>query len=296
MMPLETVLTPNEVKHRFYRDDADFLSAVEAAFGRWGGASRIAGWLWNAAALILRPDAIAGGQAGYVFPMLRRHGFEPLVVRAVHVGAARAEALWRYQFNVATPERRALLGRVMSMGEALYLIVRDRTTRMCAPATVHLTYLKGTAVISRRKPGHLRTVAGPAVANLLSYVHVSDDPADMLREMAVLFDRVAVVEILTELEAGIDRTGAAMREIRRLETLVPTDVLTLEDAALAMAHLGQHGLALWSEWRDIVARAKTCRSFVTGESYAGRDATIPDDKELSLPLDAHLVFPELGPR
>jgi len=296
MIPLETVLTPNAIKHHFYRNDANFLSSVEAAFGRWGAASSIAGKLWNVAALILRPDAIAGGVARNVFPMLRRHGFEPVVVRSVHVGATRAESLWRYQFNVATPQRQALLGRVMSMGESLYLIVRDRSIRVCAPATVHLTYLKGTAVVSRRKPGHLRTIAGPGVANLLSYVHVSDDPADMLREMAVLFDQAAVIEILAELEAGIDRTGVAMCAIARLEAQVPANALISEDAAPSSVNFGERDRALWSDWRDIVAQAKNCRSFITGESYAGRDATIPDDKELSLPLDGHLVFPELGPR
>ncbi|WP_186237714.1 nucleoside-diphosphate kinase [Burkholderia gladioli] len=296
MLPLETVLTPNRIKHRYYWADADFRHAMEVIRGHWICTDRIIHRLWNYAALILRPDAIAGGQSAAVLPMLRQHGFIPVAVKRVHVGASRAEALWRYQFNVATPERRSVLKHLMSMGDSVYLIVRDDTVRTSAPATVHLTYLKGTAVIERRKPGHLRTVAGPAVANIFSYVHVSDDPADVLREMAVLFDDFSIRALLAQIDSGVDRSAEAYAALRELQSLVPKNALFHDVGASIDRAVDEDKWRIASEWRDLVERAKRVRSFMTGESYAGADATIPDDTELSLPLDGHLVFAELGPR
>lgn len=290
--PLEIVLTPNAIKARMYAQDRNFTDALATVQGYWGCRQRLCDHLWNTSALILRPDAIVGGQARAVFPMLRQHGLIPAAVLPLQVGVQQVTDLWRYQLNVATPQRRELLQRIMTMGQSAYILLRDHTQRTSAPSTVHLTYLKGTAVISRRKPGHLRTVAGPAVSTITSYVHVSDDPADMLREMDVLFDRPAQLQLLAQLDARIDRTWEALHLVHALERRAPINAL-IDDAPLpADAQLA--GLA--RRWREIVAQAKVAPSFITGESYAGKDAIIPDDKELSLPLDPHLIFADLGPR
>jgi hypothetical protein len=308
--PFATCLTPNTVKHDIYRSDPDFVRAIDVVQSRWTTTGQRYGYLWNTASLLLRPDAIAGGRAASIFPMLREHGILPTVVRAVRLRPPQtAAALWRYQANVATSERLRLLELIMASGPSVYVLVHDARPRTAAPATVHLTYLKGTAIVANRRQRHLRTLAGPPIANILTYVHVSDDPADLLREMAVLFDRATVVGIFAELEACQDRTVEALALIGRLERAVPCGMLGKDADELLRNAIAQavldHGrpdgaaseeVLLRRRWREIVERAKKCRSFITGERYDPKDATVPDDKKLSLPLDAALIFSDLGAR
>jgi len=287
---LRTVLTPNDIKHRVYRLDPDFQEMVELSRGFWPDTAAFGDMLWNTASLLLRADAIVGRQAAAVLPVLRDLGFVPVVARQVAPELAQTSRLWRYQLNVSTPERQRLLQRLMSAGPSIYLLFRDLSVRTSAPATVHMTYLKGTAILANRRRWHLRTLAGPRVANLLSYVHVSDDPADLLREMRVLFDAQRCRSILSELQAGQDRTSAALRLLADLEAATPRDLLEGQ----APPRPGEAPAV--AEWREIIRLAKDCPMFVGGDSYRGRDAIVPDDKELSLPLDGHLIFRELGPR
>ena len=301
---IEKYLTPNPIKTKIFQTDTNFLTSMAVASGFWTSSDRLLDALWNNAALLLRPDAIVGGRCSTILPVLREHGFIPSVVREVSLSIPQTRALWRYQSNVATSERLALLDLLMTTGPSIYIVLHDTRFRLMAPGTVHLTYLKGTAIVDNRKPGHLRTVAGPRIANLLSYVHVSDDPADMLREMSVLFDQRAIHNIVGELDKKEDRTDEALNLITKLSRDVPIDALTrgaLEltgdsDGADAMREESPNILEARRRWNQIVKFARTCKSFHGGETYQGKEAIIPDDKWLSLPLDSHLIFTELGPR
>ncbi|WP_316192493.1 MULTISPECIES: nucleoside-diphosphate kinase [unclassified Bradyrhizobium] len=293
---LVNVLTPNVVKRRVYLRDSEFNRAIEAARNYWLDPARMHDCLWNSAALLLRPDAIAGRQSTRIFAMLRLHGFIPVAAQEVQVRCSQVEELWKYQFNVATAERRSLLKRLLAISPSVYIMLHDVKWRSSAPATVHLTYLKGTAVVANRKRWHLRTLAGPPIANLLSYVHVSDEPADVLREMAVLFDVPTQISMFQQLDAGVDRTTEAMTLIRKLEALAPRDALTGMGQPSFGDEQNLEVQKLRRGWKDIVERARVCRSFVSGETYVGKEAIVPDDKELALPLDGHLIFQELGPR
>lgn len=296
---LVTLLSPNVIKHRVYARDRAYLDSATMFRERWTADRDLEDVLWNYATMLLRPDAIAGRRSAAVFPMLREHGLYPVAARPVNVTPAMTEEMWKYQFNVATPERRQLLKRIFATGAAVYVVLRDDKPRDLAPATVHVTYLKGTAIVKNRRRWHLRTVAGPHIANLLSYVHVSDDPIDLVREMAVLFDAPQRHALLSEIDAGEDRTAEAIALIHRMEILAPQEALSPEPAMLL--DMDPEGRAsfehrLLREWQSIVREALGTRSFVTGETYNTMDALVPDDKRLSLPLDAHLIFHELGPR
>jgi hypothetical protein len=191
----------------------------------------------------------------------------------------------------------------MAIGDSIYMLLRDETRRACAPATVHLNYLKGTAIPGRRRPYHLRTLAGPPIATGFSYLHISDEPADVLREMRVLFGPEALREILSEFEAGGDRTSQALQLIRQVERQTPPGVLCSDPGApcsplaprfsgTSAADDAKHDLR--SDWRDLVAWGVKMTNFVGGDSYRSEHATIPDGPELARPLDAHLLY--LGPR
>jgi hypothetical protein len=303
LVTLATCLTPNEIKERVFARDEYYTAALDDARHCWSSTSTLYEVLWNTAALILRPDAIAGGQAANVLPVLRDLGFIPVAAAAVRLSLHQTRQLWRYQANVSTPERLRLLDLIMTSGHSSYILFRDVTQRFSAPATVHMTYLKGTAIVQNRRKWHLRTLAGPKIANILSYVHVADDPADMLREAALLFPRRRWLRLMQEAAQPLDRTDHVRALLIRLQAEIPKGLLDRSVAALPASDriLNTEGLRLCERelrlrWQHIVTASERCRVFVTGNSYDGRATTVPDAKEFSLPLDGHLIFPEHGPR
>lgn len=312
VVTLETCLTPNEIKARVFARDPYYAVALEEARQCWTAAPALQRLLWNTASLILRPDAIAGGQGANILPVLRELGFIPVAAAAVRLSLYQTRELWRYQANVSTLERLRLLDLIMTSGHSLCVLFHDVTRRVSAPATVHLTYLKGTAIVKNRRKCHLRTLAGPKVANILSYVHVSDDPADVLREIALLFPGRRWLELLKAAAEALDRTEEVRSLLAHLQARQPKALLECSDTAVPVAMdrpndlewqriLNTDGVDLGEmevrrRWRHIVARSGRCQVFISGNSYDGRLTTVPDDKDLSLPLDDHLIFRELGPR
>jgi len=288
--PLASALTPNAVKSHVFRRDPAFNQGVALARELWGGCGSLHERLWNLALMLVRPDAIAAGRMRQVLPLLREHGLIPVAVRKVWLDHGQAREMWRYQANVATAGRLLLMDEIMTVGPSLAIALRDATHRVVSPATVHLTYLKGPTLALKRRPRHVRSVAGPGLANILSYIHASDEPADLLREAAILFPPAERVGFFLEAQASEDRTSEVLRAVSRLESRQPAGLLTpAEDCDPA-----EPNEPLRLCWADIVRRAKACRSFVSGETYDPRLATIPDGKDTSYPLDWSLVFSDYG--
>ena len=94
--------------------------------------------------------------------------------------------LWRYQWNMATPQRQALQEQIMTSFDSLLVIVR-RSSPIRVPTTVYLTDLKGPSLPADRKPEHLRTVLN-STNPVLNFVHTADEPADVIRELGIYFD------------------------------------------------------------------------------------------------------------
>ncbi|NPV78428.1 MAG: hypothetical protein HPY59_18885 [Anaerolineae bacterium] len=285
---LSIVLTPNSLKQQFFSNDKNYLRAMSLLSQVFNSETEKISFLWNTAALIIRPDAVAGHMARNIFPLLRRRGFFVSAFRTVKVSEEQVEDLWRYQWNVATDARQDLLKRIMGAGEALYLLFRDTSIRFSAPATVHLTHLKGTARIDSRKSGHLRTVAGPAIANVFSYLHIADDPADLLREQALLFSDREMIELMHEARMGNDKGENALESLEALERQVPEGVFSLDSLNAPLVTADDYS-EIRMKWREIIQDGLKCVNFVTGNTYNGQDAIIPDDPECSLPLDEHLL-------
>src|SRR5580658_1224326 len=227
---LVTCLTPNRIKTNVFERDENYVAALRDIRQRWTSTQMLCNMLWNTASLILRPDAVAGGQAANILPALRDLGFVPIAARSVRLSLDQTRELWRYQANVSTRERLRLLDLIMTSAPSLYILFRDATERVSAPATVHLTYLKGTAIVENRRKWHLRTMAGPKVANIVSYVHVSDDPADMVREIALLFPRRQWLDLMNEAEQATDRTEKVRSLLAALQADGPKDLLYRDNA------------------------------------------------------------------
>jgi len=251
---IENVLTLNPIKKLVYQRDPHFTEAIGTVLAAWPDERSLISLLWNHTALLLRPEAIVARRARSILPMLRAHGLIPVSARPIHITPEQGRLLWRYQANVMTRGHIVLLERLLAAGPSIYIVLKDHSERRSTPAAGHVTYLKGPTLITKRGPLHLRSLAGPAIASILSYIHASDDPADFLRELAVLFSRSAFMEILREAAAGQDRTCNALAVLKEAELHAPKDVLRS-----AADHVSRESLP---------HRAGTCCSGRTGSKFS----------------------------
>lgn len=295
---IESLLTLNPIKRVVYQRDAAFNQAIDVFLNMRSESESLISFLWNHTGVLLRPEAIVARRSRSVFPMLRAHGLIPVSARRIHLTPEQGSLMWRYQANVMTRRHYSLLQRLMSAGPSIYVILKDYSQRRRTPAAVHVTYLKGPTLKVKRQPLHLRSLAGPPIANMLSYIHASDDPADFLREMALLLPRFGFVDVLRAAAAGEDRTSEVLGLIAEAEAYAPKGVIPASHEGYGRGHdsfISSAESTLRKEWITIINSARTTSSYVTGESYDAQAAVVPDSKQYLAPLDNNLIFADIGP-
>ena len=176
---------------------------------------------------------------------------------------------------------------------------------------MHLTELKGPTDPDARVPGQLRHLLGRHTY-LLNLVHTPDEPADVLRELAIYFDAAQRAAICAQVAAGDDHRDEARALARALYAsaparsldLAPAEARLAEDVRAGLAGLGdaaraeledaldgarlgsrdsdrllraawRHGLAL-DDWSAIVAGSHLMPMRVNGRPVV-LGATSPDD-------------------
>jgi nucleoside diphosphate kinase len=187
--PLD-LLTTDPGKRRQYTTDPllrEGWATLAGVLGE-GAALRFAS---ETAIAWLRPDAAAAETIGEVAGRIEAAGFTAVGAAVVWLGRADVRTLWWWQLKRATAERLLLLDAVAALGPGLVVLYRHPDGD---PAR-RLTLLKGGNDPAGRAPDSLRSVAG-SPNRLLTMVHTSDDPADVVRELAVFLpwrERAALV-------------------------------------------------------------------------------------------------------
>lgn len=133
---------------------------------------------------VFRPDAIAFGKVRPCLRYLRRLGIVPFHLIVTDVGAAAVRRLWRYQLNAASPERLRLLDLVYEASPSIVALFRS-TGDLPLPCSVVMADAKGQADPARREGWELRSVLG-SPNRIEVYFHAADEPADVVREGAIL--------------------------------------------------------------------------------------------------------------
>ncbi|MFB7763640.1 hypothetical protein [Streptomyces xiamenensis] len=209
------------------------------------------------ALLWVRPDAFAAGGARPVIAAAGDHGLRVLAARPVRVDRAAVRALWAYMCRWATVERLWLLDAVAALGPGLLLLCADdRPVAGPEPAAVRMTAAKGSNDPRRRAGGRSLRDAGGALNRVLTMVHTADEPADVVRELAVFFpweQRGALIgEAAARLADG--RPGRWEEQARAVEAELPVLPMPREVAAAPIpdpAVLGRGTLA--QRWAALVA-------------------------------------------
>jgi len=224
-------------KRALYCRDVYFISAWIDLQGR---RSNLTTTLWPLASVIIKPDAFAARAATRVPALLAESGFRPLGAVPFRFDHHCVRESLRYILIDPDLERLAAIDAVLTAGESLYVLLRD-TTEHEGPATVRLSSLKGsTRDGAPLTPDKLRARLG-ARGSLLNFIHVADDPGDLVREIGLLFDdsaRGSLLDILCapDTQADLATVVGRMEEAAAHHDFEWRDALVRVRHAAAVAH------------------------------------------------------------
>ena len=129
---------------------------------------------------IIKPDALAAGNAGKILALLEGQGFKLRGARLVHLDAPKAEAF--YAVHRERPFFRSLVG-FMTSGPALAMALeRDN-------AVLHLREVIGATDPAEAKPGTVRKLY--AQSKERNAIHASDSPENARNEVRFFFPEIA---------------------------------------------------------------------------------------------------------
>jgi len=232
-------------KRELYATDPYFRDAWEDILALWG-AERAQSLLFDLAPVIYRPDALVARGVGRGLRATRELGFAPVACGVFRYNRLSVREGWRYQLNIATRDRIDVMDMIMPATESLYVAMKRAPSEVEVPATTCLSSFKGPSLPENRKPHHLRSLLGKAQVSVLTYVHISDEPADIVRELGIFFDRPQRLEILRAIEAGEDVVDGVERAADELYARIPAHTLDFVEAldrveGMARPLLGRNG-------------------------------------------------------
>ncbi|MEC3955940.1 nucleoside-diphosphate kinase [Nocardia sp. CDC153] len=222
---LLTALTPSKEKVDAYLADTYVLETVDQAQRLGIDAERFS---YQHSLLLLKPDAIVARAVEPTLEWLAANEFQVVDARRVVVDRHVARALWYFAWNIASPERRRLADLLVGISDVLVLVVRGPVGEL--PTPVRLAETKGATDPRKRRPGDLRYLLGRH-NYLLNLVHSPDDPADVLRELAIYFDENTRADVFARALDGHDRSGDAAALGRALYDETPARSFERADAA-----------------------------------------------------------------
>jgi len=229
-------------KRRLYSRDPHFRESMWDARQALGDEPFAV--LHRVALLALKPESLAGRRVDSLLRFLDDHGFTPIHVESFAYTRHINRELWRYQWNAATIEKMDLTDRINLALPTAILLLRDDGRPRELPTSVRLKALKGAALPERRDPGSMRA-ALEAPNRMLTFVHTADEPADVARELGILFDRPerrAIFEALEAKPSG-DVTEQCRHLLEGLEARAPVADFDPERAWRRVTRSARRGVA-----------------------------------------------------
>jgi nucleoside diphosphate kinase len=248
------------------------------------------------AGVILRPEAVVSRCLEECCELLVQSGFQPVAAREIRLDRHTTRALWRYKLNIATIARLQLVDLIHESGPCLFVLLRDVSAVERVPAAVRLTSQKGPSDPRRRRQGQIRTRLG--VQNrVLNFLHTADEPADLVRELAILFD---ARELDCVLDGSASR-GVSLNEVaQRLYAGQPPHDLSF-DASLERVRRAAVASAPSEEERTKLAQVTGSASAPSNRQWgdlAGlvSSMSLPVSRWDLITIGAHLVEPDVAGR
>lgn len=222
-------------KRSLYLADTYFRESFEDLCAIGGG--RIEQFCHDHALLLLKPDAVVTRRLGRVLRWVLGYGFSIVWAATVTIDRHGIRALWQYGLNAASRDRRDAADLYVTACECLLLLLA--LPGRPEPASLVLSTVKGPADPVRCRPGQLRYDVG-SFNYQLNLVHAADEPADLLRELAVLCNhetRVALYQRTLDRSDGSSPDGRseAFALVDRLEAATERVDLELDGTLRELA-------------------------------------------------------------
>ena len=221
--------------------------------------------------VLIKPETVATGRLERLLTLIRERGYRLLDLIPVPLDRHRTRAMWQYQLNAAPLATIAAVDLIISCGpSAVALLAEEPGARQPGlSASERLSAMKGVS-FGTRQPTDLRRLLG-GTTRLLSFLHVPDEPADMVREFGIWFDHTARGRAYRILAGGdVTSEPAIMAAIRRLERDAGVLELDLDRAldTVARAVTAEDGAAEAGAAEAGAARLRQVRNWLSGEPEA----------------------------
>lgn len=248
-------------KRRDYAEDLHFRECWWDLHEMHGAGAAAA--LHPVALLSFKPDAVVSRRTATALDLVVAHGFVPVAVGETRLDRNAMRALWRWNWNRFRVDRLRLCTHHFAATGTLVVLLRWPRPDDALPAAVRLANLKGGHNPATRPATSLRSSMG-STNRLFTFVHTADEPADIVRELAVFFDRDERCRLLAA-ATGVGPVGdlRLAERIRALEAAHPEHDLD-PDRALARLSARPGGAAALQaavatgrrlDWERIVALA-----------------------------------------
>jgi hypothetical protein len=170
------------------------------------------------ALLSFKPEAVPGRRMAATLSFVLEHGLVPVAAAEVRHTRHSMRELWRYDWDIHPVDRMMLATTMHAATSAPLWLLRDAKPVDGVPAAVRLRDLRGAAAKDERRPHELRAVLDPP-NQIINFVHVADEPADVVRELAIFLNRSQRRALLHDVAAGWpgDERVAAQAMIDRFE-------------------------------------------------------------------------------
>lgn len=227
-------LTHDPQKHRHYPAEFEHRLVWEELLDALG--PKAESTLLDYTMLVLKPECFRRKVSDQILRIIADQGFTLVDADIRHIPTADENYIWRFQWNTATSDRLRLFA-LKNRGEscAILLLRRPAVDHQGIPASVHLASIKGSsAFIERRQATDLRTVLD--IPNrALTYIHCTDEPADVLREFVSLMPDNE--RLIAQLLGGQDRSRAITDQVLTQEFKTTPHSVRFSEVA------GRRGLA-----------------------------------------------------
>lgn len=200
-------LTNNKNKEQLFRKDQYFNYSLKIA----NEVFKYNDILSNYALLLVKPESFMLDKIDEILNLLIENEFQIIYYNIKQLTCLQCLELWKYQWSAASIERVFLSQKLMSCSESMILILKNSQFSKSFLST-YLCSLKGSANETERRSDNFRSVLKP-INRMLNYIHTSDEPADMIRELGVLFDWEELFHIYEVFNVGKTINYASIRDI-----------------------------------------------------------------------------------
>jgi nucleoside diphosphate kinase len=225
--------------------------------------------------VVAKPEAVVSRRVHLMADWLQGNGYQIVGAESLQFDRHLIRALWGHHWNAMTEDHKAVVDQLVQATPCMVFLVRDVQAgeQAALPAAIRFSRQKGPADPELRTPGQLRHALG-FDSLLLNVVHSPDEPADVVRELAVLFDRQDRDRLLAAAVAGGRMADADLaRRIEDLYHCAPyVDLASMsggkpgatEPPPHATPPTGAAAQPTDAFWRGLASRTRATRSALEG--------------------------------